>query len=158
MSAKTGVAGAGSRREGRERVLGLLYEAESKDVTLSTIVEGLPLPLKGYAAQLSDELSSSIEEIDELIENASHRWRVARMPAIDRALLRMATFELAHRPDVPSGAVISEAVELASEYSTESSGRFVNGVLARLAVELRPGEGAPDGTDVDSDIEPADTA
>ncbi len=115
MSADTGVAGAGSRREGRERVLGLLYEAESKDVSLSAIVAGLPLPLKGYAAQLSDDLSSSIEEIDELIENASHRWRVARMPAIDRALLRMATFELAHRPDVPSGVVISEAVELSSE-------------------------------------------
>ena len=59
------------------------------------------------------------------------------MPVVDRALLRMATYELLARPDVPTGAVISEAVELATEYSTEESGRFVNGVLATIAA-VRP--------------------
>ena len=61
------------------------------------------------------------------------------MPALDRALLRhRPTFELAHRPDVPTGAVISEAVELAKHYSTDDSGRFVNGVLSAIATEVRP--------------------
>ena len=147
------VAAAGSRREGRERILGLLYEAESKGVPLETVVAGLPLPLTGYAAQLAPQLSSSLAMVDQRIEAASHRWKVARMPAIDRAILRMATFELAERPDVPSGAIISEAVELAGEYSTDSSSRFVNGVLARLAGELRPHE-AP--LTVEDDLDPDD--
>jgi N utilization substance protein B len=60
-----------------------------------------------------------------------------RMPVVDRALLRMATYELLARPDVPTGVVISEAVELATEYSTDESGRFVNGVLGTIAGLLR---------------------
>ena len=60
------------------------------------------------------------------------------MPAVDRVLLRMAVFELLHRPDVPTAAVLAEVVELAGDYSTERSGRFVNGVVSRLAEELRP--------------------
>ncbi|HET9070860.1 MAG TPA: transcription antitermination protein NusB, partial [Acidimicrobiales bacterium] len=64
-------------------------------------------------------------------------WSVDRMPAVDRSLLRLATFELLGRPDTPTGVVISEAVDLAKEYSTEESGRFVNGVLAAVAAEVR---------------------
>jgi N utilization substance protein B len=60
------------------------------------------------------------------------------MPAVDRAVLRLATFELVHRPDVPTGAVISEAVELATHYSTDESGRFVNGMLGAIAADVRP--------------------
>jgi N utilization substance protein B len=60
------------------------------------------------------------------------------MPSVDRALLRMATYELIARPDVPTGVVISEAVDLAGEYSTDESGRFVNGVLAAIADNVRP--------------------
>ena len=62
------------------------------------------------------------------------------MPAIDRTLLRIGTYELGHRQDVPTGAVISEAVELAKRYSTDDSGKFVNGLLARIAKEVCPGE------------------
>ena len=69
----------------------------------------------------------------------AHNWDLDRMPALDRALLRLGAFELVHRPDVPTGAVINEAVELASQYSTDDSGRFVNGVLAAIAREVRPG-------------------
>ena len=65
------------------------------------------------------------------------------MPVIDRNVLRIAVYELAHRPDVPTGAALSEAVELASRYSTAESGRFVNGVLAKIAVELRPASALP---------------
>ncbi len=147
MADETAVAAVGSRREGRERVLGLLYEAESKGVELDDVVAKLPLPLTGYAAELLVGLGDHLEQIDEMIENASHRWKVARMPAVDRALLRMATFELAERPGVPAGVVIIEAVELAAEYSTDSSSRFVNGMLAALATQLRPDEPSAHGSD-----------
>jgi len=60
------------------------------------------------------------------------------MPVVDRALLRIATYELIGRPDVPTAVVISEAVDLAAQYSTDDSGRFVNGVLAAIAAEVRP--------------------
>jgi transcription antitermination protein NusB len=148
------VAPAGSRREGRERVLGLLYEAESKSMALDELVEGLPLPLTGYAARLVEGIGPDPARLDHLIEAVSHRWRVARMPAVDRAVLRMATHELAERQDVPAGAVISEAVDLAAEYSTEASSRFVNGVLARLATELRPKEAT--GIEVPELADPGD--
>ena len=65
------------------------------------------------------------------------------MPAVDRSLLRMGVYELLYRPDVPTGAVISEAVELAKRYSTDDSGRFVNGMLGRIAEEVRGESGAP---------------
>ena len=69
------------------------------------------------------------------------------MPALDRTLLRMGVYELTHRPDVPTGVVLSETVDLASEYSTDDSGPFVNGVLAAIAAEVR--------TDGDPDARPA---
>ena len=73
-----------------------------------------------------------------LISRFARGWTLDRMPVIDRAVLRMGAFELLHRPDVPTGAVISEAVELAKRYSTDDSGRFVNGVLASIAAAVRP--------------------
>ncbi len=148
------VAAAGSRREGRERLLGLLYESDTKGLSLSEIVEGLPLPLTGYAKQIVPGLAECLPDVDRRLGAASHHWSVERMPAVDRALLRLGAFELEHRVDVPAGVIINEAVELAGEYSTDSSSRFVNGVLARLARELRPDEPAPDpaaATDADSD-------
>lgn len=66
------------------------------------------------------------------------------MPVIDRSLLRLSTYELLERPDVPVGAIISEAVELANRFSTDESGRFVNGVLAAIAAAVRPAEKAAD--------------
>ena len=74
-----------------------------------------------------------------MLTRFSKGWRLERMPMIDRLLLRMATFELLHRSDVPGPVAISEAVELAKQYSTEDSGRFVNGVLAAIAQELGKG-------------------
>lgn len=141
MSAKeTPVAAVGSRREGRERILSLLYEAEIKGVGLGELIEGLPLPLSGYAATLVHGLEEDLSIVDQHIEEVSHHWKVSRMPAVDRALLRIATFELLRRQDVPSTAVISEAVELAAQYSTDASSKFVNGVLAQLMKGLRPAE------------------
>ena len=138
------IAAAGSRREGRERLLGLLYEADTKAVPLGELVAALPLPLTGYAKQIVPGLSASLDDVDRRLEAASHHWSVVRMPAVDRALLRLGAYELEHRTDVPAGVIINEAVELAGEYSTDNSSRFVNGVLARLARELRPDEPTPE--------------
>ncbi|HEX7095520.1 MAG TPA: transcription antitermination factor NusB, partial [Acidimicrobiales bacterium] len=94
-----------------------------------------PIP---YAATLVAGVGEHLDELDQHVEAAARGWTLERMPALDRAVLRLATFELAYRPDVPTGAIIDEAVELAKRYSTEDSGRFVNGVLATVARRLRP--------------------
>ena len=131
------VGGVGSRREARERALSLLYEAEAKGETPDEVLEALPLAPEPFAADLVSGGGEHGEEVDGLIRRFARGWSLERMPAIDRTLLRIATYELGHRSDVPSGAVISEAVELAKRYSTDDSGRFVNGVLAAVARAVR---------------------
>lgn len=136
----SGFDGVGTRREARERALSLLYEAEQKGMDPPAMVlDDLPVPPEAYAAELVSGVSQHKAELDELIGRFSVRWTVARMPVIDRTLLRLATFELGHT-EVPTGACISEAVELAKRYSTDDSHTFVNGLLSRLALELRPGD------------------
>lgn len=130
--------GVGSRREARERALALLYEADAKAVAPADVLSGLPLPAEPFAAELVTGVGDHQAEIDELLGSYARGWTLARMPAVDRAVLRLATFELVHRPDVPTGAVISEAVELAQQYSTDESGRFVNGMLGAIAADVRP--------------------
>jgi N utilization substance protein B len=131
---------ARGRREARERALGLLYEAEAKDLTPAEVLVALPVPPDPYATGLVEGVGAHGGEIDALITRYARDWALERMPAVDRTLLRMAVYELCHRPDVPTPVVISEAVELAQQYSTDESGRFVNGVLSGIAGEVR-GEG-----------------
>jgi N utilization substance protein B len=128
----------GSRREARERALGLLYEAETKDVTPGEVLADLPAEPDPYAEVLARGVEENQLEIDELLGRFSKDWPVDRMPALDRAILRIATFELLCQVDVPTGAILNEAVELAGAYSTDDSSRFVNGLLARIAEEVRP--------------------
>jgi len=90
--------------------------------------------------ELFEGVMANEREIDTLVGEKARSWSVNRMPVIDRQLLRLATFELMCRPDIPYAVVIDEAVELAKEYSTEDSSRFVNGILAALGRELRPEE------------------
>ncbi len=121
-------------------MLGFLYEAESKGVSVDELVAGLPVRPDGYARKLLEGLGGDLTELDAIIEETSHGWSVDRMPAVDRALLRMAVHELVSNAETPAGAIISEAVELAGEYSTEASSRFVNGLLAKVAERFRPDE------------------
>ena len=121
------------RRAARERALELLYEAETKDSTAADVVEQLPIAPDAYATRLVSGVDEHRGEIDGLLTRYAKGWPLERMPAVDRAVLRLATYELLHEPDVPVGVVISEAVELASEFSTDDSGRFVNGVLSAIA-------------------------
>ena len=128
----------GSRREARETALGLLYEADVRgEAPADTLARQIVPPVE-YARVLLIGVAEHREDIDELLKGASRGWTIDRMAIIDRALLRLATYELAHRPDVPTGAVLSEAVELAKRDGTDDSSRFVNGVLGTLARELRP--------------------
>jgi len=132
-------AAFGSRREARERALSLLYEAAAKGVTPAAVLAEVPVEPPPFVTSLVAGVGARLEEIDALITRFAIDWALDRMPVIDLTLVRMATFELLARPDVPTGVVISEAVELAKQFSTEESGRFVNGVLAAIATETRPG-------------------
>lgn len=87
----------------------------------------------GYARQIVSGIVDSHEEIDQRIESFSHKWELDRMPAVDRAILRVAVWEILFNDEVPDPVAISEAVDLAKEYSTEDSGVFVNGILSAIA-------------------------
>jgi N utilization substance protein B len=107
---------------------------------VSAVLDELPVAPQPYATELAKGVEDHQARIDELISKHAIDWSLERMPVVDRAVLRMATFELGWSGDVPTSVVISEAVELAKEYSTEDSGGFVNGLLATIAHELRPDE------------------
>lgn len=125
------------RREARERALGLCYEMECREITVDELLAGLPVPPDDYAVGLARGVEDHRAEIDAVLREYSEHWAVERMPAVDRAILRLGCYELAYEPEVPTGVVISEAVEIAKQYSTKDSGRFVNGLLARIATRLR---------------------
>ena len=143
MPDAAGTIGGGSRRQARERALSLLYEAESKDVSPAAVLSALPVEPDAFATEVVTGVGLHMNELDTLITGYAKDWTIERMPALDRALLRMGIFELLYRPDVPTGAVISEAVELAQRFSTDESSRFVNGMLARIAEAVRPSDGEP---------------
>ncbi len=128
----------GSRRESRERALELLYEAEAKGQPPQEVVAAQTLRPDPFVLELVTGVESRGAELDEVLGRFAKGWAVDRMPVLDRAILRMAVFELVAQPRTPVAVVISEAVELAKRYSTEESGKFVNGVLAGVAAEVRP--------------------
>lgn len=86
-----------------------------------------------YAREIVDGVTDHRDEIDELISTYAQGWTIERMPNVDRAVLRLASWELLHNPEVPAPVAIDEAVELAKQYSTDDSARFVNGVLGKIA-------------------------
>jgi N utilization substance protein B len=129
--------GDDERTDARERSLILLYEAESKGVPPSEELAAQVLPVD----ELTDLLVRGVQEhqaqLDEAIAAHAKGWTLMRMPTIDRNVLRIAGFELLARPEVPVAVVLDEAVELAKRFSTDDSGRFVNGVLSALVPVLR---------------------
>ena len=133
------------RTKARERALQALYQI---DVASSDLEEALPRFWKSFepverevremAEQLVRGVAAHRRELDETIESVSLHWRLDRMAKVDRNVLRLAVFELRHRPDVPVKVVINEAIELGKKYGSEGSGAFVNGVLDRIAAGLSP--------------------
>jgi N utilization substance protein B len=92
------------------------------------------------AAQMVLDVRAHVDEIDERIRRQTENWRLERMPAVDRNILRLAAWEMLHEPDVPRLVVLDEAVELAKRFGAENSGRFVNGLLDGLMRALDPEE------------------
>ena len=125
------------RSDARERALALLYEAESKGEAPRAVLAALPVAPAPMVVTLVEGVEDHRAELDELIVGHSRSWSLERMPAIDRNLLRLALYELKDRPEVPVAVVIDEAVELAKRFSTDDSGRFVNGMLSAIAPKLR---------------------
>ena len=87
----------------------------------------------GYAREIVAGVTENHAQIDDQIEAFSHKWSIERMPAVDRAVLRVAVWEILFNQQVPDAVCIAEAVELAKEYSTEESGVFVNGLLSSIS-------------------------
>lgn len=132
---------AATRRDARERAIELLYEAESKDVDVADVVSALPLEQDQYALELAIGVTDHRIELDALLGRYAKGWNVTRMAVMDRTVMRLGAFELGTKLDVPTGAALSEAVELAGRYgSTDDTSKFVNGVLAAVADEVRGGE------------------
>ncbi len=128
-----------TRRATRERALELAYECEQRGLDASALLADLPVEPDEYARRLVVGIDAHRDEIDALIRKYSEHWALERMPVVDRALLRLGTYELGWVPETPAAVAITEAVELAKDYSTKDSGRFVNGLLARITEDIRPG-------------------
>lgn len=124
-----------SNRDGRERALALLYEAEARGVGADSLLEEQAVA-SDFARRAVAGVVARQVEIDERIAARSQEWSVARMAAVDRALLRLAVWELMEHAEAPVAVILNEAVELAGEYSTSASKRFVNGILAGVAADL----------------------
>jgi transcription antitermination protein NusB len=138
---------AGGRREARDRAVHLLYEAAMKDRSGDDVLAQLVVSPDPYAADLVRGVEEYRAEIDALLADLARGWTLERMATLDLTVLRVGVFELAHRPDVPTGVVLSEAVELAGRYGTDDSSRFVNGVLSAASRKVRGDDGgaAADG-------------
>lgn len=131
-----------ARTKARKRALDILFQADVRGDDLSQILaaeakRAVNEPSREaswlYAREIVDGVIDNRDAIDEQITTFAKDWSLARMPAVDRAILRMGVWELLYNDEVPSGVAIDEAVELAKEFSTDDSGSFVHGVLGRVA-------------------------
>ncbi|NIZ89858.1 transcription antitermination factor NusB [Kineococcus rubinsiae] len=126
-----------ARRKARLRALDVLFEADQRAmdpiVVLKAKMERANPPVGEYAVTVVEGVVANADRIDEVLSTYSMGWTVERMPAVDRAALRIATWEILHAEDVPDHVAISEAVEIVQELSTDESPTFVNGLLARIA-------------------------
>jgi N utilization substance protein B len=128
-----------SRRQSRRAAFVLLYQHDVVATPLPDLFEryaadtGEPIP--AYSREVVDGVTASLPALDQRLDAAATGWTSDRLGAVERAVLRLATWELTSRPDVPVAAVIDEAVELAKRYATPEAASFVNGVLGRIARE-----------------------
>ncbi|MDQ1724940.1 MAG: transcription antitermination protein NusB [Frankiaceae bacterium] len=126
-----------ARSKARKRALDILFEAEQRGLSaLPLLRDRLPVadpPISEYAVSLIEGVVAHQARIDELLSSYAIDWTLDRMPPVDRAVLRIAVFELLWVDDVPDAVVVSEAVELATALSTDESPRFINGMLGRMS-------------------------
>ena len=148
-SAAGRTAPGGRRHQGRILALQILFEV---DVTGHDLAEVLPRTLeeegggaavRAHVERLTRGTLAALAEIDPYLAAAAPAFPVARLPAVDRNVLRLAIYELLHEPEVPPKAAINEAVELAKRFGGDNSGRFVNGVLGTVAARIEREESVP---------------
>ena len=129
------------RHQARKRAVDLLFEAEARGLSAAEVADGRTAlaeansdvsPLNSYTLTVAHGVSAHAAHIDELITAHLQGWTLERLPAVDRAILRVAVWELLHADDVPEPVAVDEAVELAKELSTDESPGFVNGVLGQV--------------------------
>ena len=131
------------RTDARERALLLLYESASKGVSPAETVDAQVLRPDLLTRELVIGVAEHQQRIDTAIAAHAKGWTLQRMPLIDLTVMRIAAYELLGKPEVPVAVVLDEAVELAKRFSTDDSGRFVNGVLSALVPVLRTTAVAP---------------
>ena len=126
-----------ARSKARKRALDVLYAADARgadplDVLSERVDSEEAAPLGEYAEILIRGYADHAARIDDLLSEHAEGWTLDRMPAVDRAILRIAVYELVYSPDVPAAVAVDEAVELAKSLSTDNSPRFINGVLGQI--------------------------
>lgn len=133
--------GETGRHHARKRAVDLLFEAEARGLSPAEVAESRMAlaegnsgvsPLNPYTVTVARGVTEHAAHIDELISSHLQGWTLQRLPAVDRAVLRVAVWELLHGQDVPEPVAVDEAVELAKELSTDESPGFVNGVLGQV--------------------------
>lgn len=129
----------GVRRKARESALKLLYAWEMSKNPVEQVIDYFwryfepQQEGRDFAEQIFRGTVAHIEELDQAIQQASAHWKLNRMAALDRNLLRLATYELYYLDDVPKRVTLNEAIEIAKRFGTEDSWAFINGVLDKLA-------------------------
>ena len=132
-----------ARTKARKRAVDVLFEADQRgvaplDVLRDRIAQpGTEAALPQYSVDLVEGVIGHAVQIDEILTTYSQGWTIARMPAVDRAVLRIGVFEVLWNDEVPDAVAVDEAVELARSLSTDDSPTFVNGLLGRV-VQLKP--------------------
>ncbi len=133
----------GARHSGREAALQMLFQLEASGVSPDQAItlfwrtfEDADPEGKAYADACVRGVADNLDTIDKRVTAASQNWRLERMSRVDRNLLRLGTWELLYRSDVPRAVILDEAVELAKSFGTDESSGFVNGVLDRIATDV----------------------
>ena len=129
-----------ARRKARKRALDFLYEADIRSARAIDLLESrgeIELSERDYVIELLLGVETNALKIDELITTYAQGWDMDRMPAIDRNILRISLFEILFKNDLDDQVAASEAVEIATELSTEDSAKYINGVLGRIII-LKP--------------------
>ncbi|MCF8548472.1 MAG: transcription antitermination factor NusB [Pontimonas sp.] len=131
-----------ARHKARKRAVDILFSADINDQPLEDALVSAETRSNNeperssswdYAKTIVEGVLAHREAVDQLLRDTSQSWPLERMPTVDRAVLRVATWELLHNPDIPAAVAIAEAVDLVNELSTEASSGFVHGILAAIS-------------------------
>jgi transcription antitermination protein NusB len=130
-----------ARTKARKRAVDVLFEADQRGIDPVTVLadrlKQADPPVNEYTVTLVEGVLARRERLDELISTYAQGWTLARMPAVDRAVLRLGAWEILYSDDVPDAVAVDEAVELSRSLSTDESPSFVNGLLGRI-LQLKP--------------------